>query len=196
MSAPSPFQMSGTVYRAIADAVGRAGLTAEVQQRASPELARVLARRPLPIAWVDGRLLAELIDIVTTVRGSDAGRRLVLDATRSSIGRLLEPVLKATLNVFGASPASLMTRLPALTALTDRGSRFSYQPRSASAGELRVEVPVPVPKSFWAAWAGVLDFGFELCGAHGVVKVAAQAPDGTSTTYDVSWWVASKADAR
>lgn len=195
MTARPPFQMSGAVFRAYGDALARAGLTDEVKKRASPELAKVLSSRPLPIAWLDGRLLAEAIDLVCTARSPDTGRRLVFDATRVSIGRMLEPVLKATLGAFGASPASLMARLGALTALTDCGSQFTYTPRSATSGELRLELPVPVPASFWASWAGVVDYGFELCGAHGVVKVT-QAPEGTSATYEVSWWLPGKPEAR
>ncbi len=195
MTVHAPFQMSGTVFRAYGDALARAGLTDEVKKRASDELARVLASRPLPIAWLDGRLLAEAIELVCTARSPDAGRRLVYDATRVSIGRMLEPVLKTTLSAFGASPASLMARLGVLTALTDRGSQFTYTPRSATSGDLRMELPAPVPASFWASWAGVLDYGFELCGAHGVVKVS-QSTDRTSATYEVSWWLPGKAGAR
>ncbi len=180
-------QYSGAVYRAYAEAVTRSGLAAEVRSRASPELQRVLASPPNPITWLDSSLLVELLEIVVKLRGAEAGRRLVFDATRTSIGRMIEPVLKTTLSIFGSSPASLMSRLSTLTMLTDRGSHYRYQPRGDNSGELCVELTVAMPKTFWEAWLGVIDFGLDLCGTTGQGRLASQAADGKSAIYLVEW---------
>ena len=124
-----PRQEAAAGLRAYVPWLRNEGLIEPLRARCSPKAAALLARPPLPTAWLDEATINEIYDGVEALRGLEGARAMGLYASRSALGMLLRPMLGMYLKLSGSTPASVFGHLPAMAALFIRGIAFSWTPR-------------------------------------------------------------------
>src|SRR5690242_2382457 len=100
-------QSVATIVLAYLAEVEQLQLLDEIGAHAGNELRQVLAKRPLPFAWIDARAMAQLADGVVAVAGEDALSKISYAAMRRTVGPLFGNVSRVSIAVLGAKPHRL-----------------------------------------------------------------------------------------
>jgi len=164
----------------------REGLLEPLREKLPPATAALLARPPLPTAWIDSARMYEIYDALAALRGDESLSEMALDATRSSLGKTLRPILGMYMKLSGATPASLLGQMPGITSLFIKGVAFHWTAQGESAGELWIAYAGPTPVSVFHVWSGMLRFAFDLCQTRGQLAFEV-APDRSAARYRASW---------
>jgi uncharacterized protein (TIGR02265 family) len=157
----------------------------KIGARAGIELRQVLAKRPLPVAWVDARVMAQLADAVVAVAGEDALSKISHAAMRRAVGPLFGNVSRVSIAILGANPHRLFKSYGTGTSLTLRGFSFGYTQDSDTSGRMKIAVTAKLSPSYWITWEGPLAYILEQCGFTGSVR--RDQVDATSGTFRVQW---------
>jgi len=181
-----PRQEAAAGLRAYVPWLRNEGLLEPLRARCSPKTAALLARPPLPTAWLDEATINEIYDGVEALRGLDGARAMGLYASRSALGMLLRPMLGMYLKLSGSTPASVFSHLPAMAALFIRGIAFSWTPRGPTQGELVIAYANRAPPALFQVWMGILEFAFEMCKTTGKFELELD-PRGTAGRLHASW---------
>lgn len=180
-------EVSGAVIRGTIKWIEGAGLTAQVEPLVSPETRAMMRRPPLTIAWVPGLHEDELLEALEKVAGPAKVVTFGLESTRASFGPVLRPILSTLTTMFGATPASLFSKLNSVTGMMLKGVDFEWTAEGTDRGTVIVRT-VDVPKVAWLrSWAGILAHGFDLTDTAGIVGDWKTLPDGKGASFPVSW---------
>ncbi len=164
----------------------REGLVEPLREKLPPATAALLARPPLPTTWIDSERMYEIYDALSALRGDEAVGAMALEATRSSLGKTLRPILGMYMKLSGSTPASLFGQMPGITSLFIKGVAFHWTAQGESAGQLVIAYAGAAPASVFHVWGGMLRFAFELCQTRGQLSFEA-APDRSAARYRASW---------
>src|SRR5262249_24113600 len=157
----------------------RQGLFDGVLERVSPTTRAMLLEPPPASSWVDATVTEEVALAVAALAGPEAWRRVVLDATRTSVIPILRLALARFIRLFGATPASIFSRLGQLTANIVRGIEYEYTPTSPRSGDLVIRQlgRRDTPLVIFQGAAGGFSVVFELCRTKGAVSEPELIPD-------------------
>ena len=180
-------QIIGSVVVAYVKEVERRQLLEQVRSRAGPELEKVLAKRPLPIAWIDAAAMAQLGDAVVAEAGERVLSEISYDAMKLSVGPVFGAVGRASVAIFRSTPERVFRGIDGVTSLTCRGFTLSYQPDSATSGRMRIEAVAPLSPAYWVTWEGPLGYVYEMCKVAGTVKREPVAGASAHALYRVEW---------
>jgi hypothetical protein len=159
-------ETKASVFRGYLKALDGVGLLHQVRGLVSAETAAMIDDPPLITAWLPSQPTDEILLAVERLRGLTAVRHLAREATLVGLAPVVRTLLEGTLRLFEVSPATLLSRLPQLTASTARGVRWQWEPESRSAGRLVVRYPARrnIPACVYHAIAGSLETVFVLSG--------------------------------
>ena len=180
-------ETAGAVMRAYLAELRAAGALEAVIPRLSPEAAKLVEKPPLPVTWVDIRLVHEPLVALSGLRGREAVRQVAHKAAAGQLGALFRPLLASTLRLFGASPTTLFTRMDTITGIMLRGLKFTWKESGPGAGTMAIEYPYPVDDALFAAWEGMLLFAFDLVQTKGTVAPARPGEGNKRCEIDVRW---------
>ena len=191
LSAPSggamPRHFSGIVVRSYLNALQQKGQLAEVRARVPPGTAAQIDKPPFPVSWVPAAVIEDIARAVVDLHGHDAMRSVAHAAMHQSMGSLLRPLLSTTLSLFGNGPATLFSRLDAITSTVVKGASFSWTAKDEKSGTIEIRYDEPASDALYCAWEGVLSFAFDVTNVKGEMSVARLAEDGRSARIDASW---------
>jgi hypothetical protein len=179
-------QISGSVLRADIAWLEKNDLKAQVRQHLPPETQAIFDKPPMAVTFVSARHLDAMHEALLAVGGEQKLLQLGQEAAKGH-GILLGPLLKTVLSLFGASPASLFSRMDSFLGNFVRGSSFSWAPTSERSGVLRMSNVEPCPVAWYTRWKGPVLFGFEVASAKGRIDACEIDPDGKAANYRVSW---------
>jgi hypothetical protein len=180
-------EVAGAVVREYVEELRVLHVLDEIRPRLSPGAAQLLDKPPLPVSWVEVRLAHEPLVALSQIRGRDEVRALAHRVVSGKLGSVLKPLLATTLRLFGATPATLFSRLDTLTAVMLRGVKFSWTAAGATSGTLAIEYPYPVDDALFATWEGMLQLGFDLAQAPGEVTRARVQEGARRAEIDARW---------
>jgi hypothetical protein len=180
-------ETAGVVVRAYLKELRSLDVLEAIRPRLSPDAALFLSKPPLATQWVEVRLAHEPLVVLGQLRGRDQVRALAHRVAGGQLGTIMRPLLATTLKLFGGTPATLFSRLDALTSVMLRGVKFSWTPSGASAGTIGIEYPYPVDDALFATWEGILLVAFDLAETTGTIAAARPRDGGWGAEIDVSW---------
>lgn len=184
-------QMKGTVLRGYVQALDRLGWRTAVAARVSRPTRSLMDRLPLDSAWVSATPFEELAVAVEALHGSAGVRRAARESVNSAVVPVLKVIIEGFLRLFGASPATLFSRMGQMTAATVRGIEYVWTPTSDHSGTILLLYPgrTDVPPAQFMGSAGSFEVAFELCGVQGRVEDPKLSPahPGFGATLAVSW---------
>jgi hypothetical protein len=182
------YELKCWTVRAHLSQVAKLPAFAAVLEKLPAETRRTLEELPLPAAWMDGMVLQDLLVAVDAVAGIEAARQVSLRAQETSIGPLLMPIVSGLLRVFGATPASLLSRFGELTRTQLRGIDLRWTPDGPRSG--RLVATFPHKGNERAAFIGFetsCEYMMRLCRVTGRVSATEISQDGTVGTIRVEW---------
>lgn len=184
---PARRQTLGIVLRGFLSALEKRGLREPVRKAVSPEVAKLMDQPPIHMAWIDSRVLDEML--IATLKLSDRTtiRDLGHEVVRSTSGPIIAPLLKTFLTLFGTTPASLFSNLNAVARLQFTGLTFQYLKSTDRSGMVEVRYIEKVNPVVFTSWEGTLMFAFDVCGVRGIVSRAELQEDGCSAKLAVQW---------
>lgn len=195
-SAPSssalPLETKGSVVRSMAATLGEHGLLDGIAAAVSPAARAMLLDPPLPTAWIDGRVVNEVYEAILQLHGADVLRRMNRQAIERGVSPLIRGAAESVLRIFGASPATLLSRLGRVGGTMARGVTYRYDAESDTSGVFEIEYPglVDVPLSASIATVGGLELVFEMCSTRGTFGPPELVANGRNNRvrFAVSWW--------
>jgi hypothetical protein len=181
-------EISGAVLRSYVEEMRKSGALEDVLARVSSEVRTVAEKPPLPISWVDARLTNQLLVALLETRGRDAVVELGVNITTRRLSGVLRPLLRTSLKLFGATPASFFSRFDQFTSLMIRGVHFEYLADGDNAGRVVLRHSIPAPEAVYAAWEGTFRAAFALLNvASPRVAPARVSEGGRRGEVDLSW---------
>lgn len=179
------YQVSSTYARGFAKAVHELGLRSALEARLSVAAKQFLddpgANRWWPPAAVEEctRLIHEIHTDPTLL---EVGYRTL----SSTLGPILLPLVKVSLTLFGASPATLLKRVPDLSSSALRGVGSSFKAGGPKDCELSLLYPTEVPKGYGALWEGAIRWVCETADGKNP-KIGLLSHTGKTLNFKVSW---------
>lgn len=181
-------KFSGNTFRAYLSGLDALGLRPVVRLMVPEHVKRMMDTPPLDTAWVEGDELPLLFNAVAKVQGLDGMRALGYEATRSTVGRFLKPLMQMTLAKHGGTPAALFANLGSLCRSIFQGLEFKYTPDGKRSGKLQIRSSDALGPASWAAWEGPLRIFFEACGVTtGTISPSQIHEEGRVATLRVRW---------
>jgi hypothetical protein len=180
-------QIIGSVVVAYVKEVERRQLLELVRSRAGPELEKVLAKRPLPIQWIDAAAMAQLADAVLAEAGERVLSEISFDAMKVSVGPVFGAVGRASVAIFRSTPERVFRGIDGVTSLTCRGFTLTYEADSPTSGRMRIEAVAPLSPPYWVTWEGPLGYVYEMCKVAGTVKREPAVGPSANARYRLEW---------
>ena len=184
---PDPVRVSGGVVEAYARCLRDMGAWDRVAASLAPEPLALLEKPPLTITMVESYLVDPIIEAVNRTLGDDATVELGARAVRHGLMKYLSPLIRGTIQIFGASPAALLNRLGYISRLNVSGVGLSWNEATATSGELTLAYPRPTFQGNFLIWRGSVSVVFELCNTLGSVSAPRINPERTRCTFLVQW---------
>jgi hypothetical protein len=146
---------------------------------------------PLDSSWVSMTMVEELTVAVGVLHGQDGLRRMARESLNQSVIPVLRTIIEGFLRIFGATPASLLSRMPQITASTVKGVEYSWTATGPDSGTFLIAYPgrKRVPAELFAGAAASIELVFELCRVRGTVSepIPSPAHPGYGATFIVRW---------
>jgi hypothetical protein len=181
-------EISGAVLRSYLEEMRKTGALDDVLARVPAEVRALAQKPPLPISWVDARLTNQLLVALHEARGREAVVELGVNITTKRLSGMLRPLLRTSLKLFGATPASFFSRFEQFTSLLIRGVKFEYLPAGDTAGKLVLRHSIPVPEAVYATWEGTFRASFALLNVGSPrVQPTRLSEGGRRGEVDLSW---------
>jgi hypothetical protein len=181
-------EFKGSIVRGYVKWLRETSRFERVLERASPEARRVLLDPPLVSEWVPSATQFAVLDAVHAVGGDTLIRLMVKEAMRSSVLKLVEPLIQGVVRVFGRSPTVLLSRLDSIRKNTVRGVQFTYRAEGERAGHVVVQsLLTPLSPHSALAWAATIE---SLCATLGFERVQTErelSADRMCATIHVRW---------
>jgi hypothetical protein len=191
-TAPAPdLSVKAYVVRGFISELKRVNLFEQVITRIEPAT-RLYMLEPSPgSTWVDSKHAEQIGEVVSELVGLQGWRKISHDATIHNMIPVLRVVIEGFVRIFGATPASLLTRLTKITSSSARGIEYDYQPISSRTGVLTVRYPERrnVPLSTFFCCAGGVETIFDICHQPGTLGDPKIVGDGlgNAARMDVKW---------
>src|SRR5581483_673549 len=182
------YQVKGAALRAYVKDLARKGWLAAVKARVGEPTRALLDAPPPSSSWMDGEPIELLMAAVDELHGEDAVRQLSHDAN-SEMVPLLRPLIEGTLRLFGASPATIFSRLELLTRNSLRGCEFKWRAETDASGEIEVHFVSrrQLPRRSFVSFVGSFEVVIELCGKKGTVSSPDLLAGGAGARFAVAW---------
>ncbi len=184
------------MFRSLAAVLANHPARLQIIAGVSPEARALLGDPPLPTAWLDARLINEVFEAMRRLLGDDELRRVNLHAVDRGVSPLVRGAVERLLRVFGASPATLLSKFDRIAGTTSRGVAYRYESHGETSGRFDIEYPAlsDVPLGPFVATGGALAMIFEICAVQGTIDGPAFVPNGRNNRvrYEVSWQVRRK----
>jgi hypothetical protein len=168
------------------------GILDDVSARVSAASQALLRDPPLQTEWIDARLSIEIYQAGLEVAGNDKLRQISKDAIQGGLAPLLQQTIERVLAIFGASPASLLSRFDRVAGTTARGVVYRYAPLQERSGIFEMELRWlrDVSPGIFVATSGSMELVFDLCQVKGTFSDPEMVPNGRNNRmrYAVSWW--------
>jgi len=184
--APAPeFWSSANYVNGLGRALKKLGQFETVVAVSSAPVAAML-RDPTSQSWWGTQISIDLHLDIAKVGGVALLKRVGHLAVFESISVMVRPFVTVMLALGGPSPATLFSRFGQVTQTSVKNVRFDWKPSGPNAGTLVIEYPSPVPPEILAAWAGALEYAFELTKAR-PGPTQATHEGGGKLRFDLSW---------
>lgn len=163
------FSIKGTIFRGLVLVLKQDGKLTAVESKLSGPTLELVRALPTAGAWIEGVRVVELEEAMALVSSDkelfEVGRRSVAVELRAITRSVTEGVLR----LFGASPASLLSRISMFDPVTARGVKNVWTPTGDKRGEMRVIYPTSklLPDAMGAISAGMLVATLEVCRTKG-----------------------------
>ncbi len=180
------FENSSTYVNAIAKELSAEGLLADVIAALPPDC-RPGFEQPLSKRWWPGQVLGEANEVVIRQHGDAALERLVQHALRNSMGRVIGPLVKVTLSLSGASPATLLANANRLMTAGVRGLEFGWAATDLRSGEFTVRYPSAASPAFGVHYRAVLLHTLQLTQREGTVEPGTLRDGGRTVALRLRW---------
>lgn len=177
---------SGALFRGYVASLNRLGLFSQVLARVDPETARLMTHPPLPTSRIDVRRHEAVMNGALEAGGAKAVRQMGYETARDAAGPVITPVIKTLIALFGATPATLFSRMDRIGSAFLKGLQFDYTPRDERGGRLTITAPDATPPSAFIIWEGALRLAFDLTQVEGRVEPCELVGDRTAR-YQVAW---------
>lgn len=190
MTASGPItipKVSATLLRGWLGVLQRRGILEALKPKLSSELAGIVAKPPLPIAWVEARIIDELISAAGQATDRETIRQCGFEDTRQRAGQMVMPMLRTLLKLWGATPATLFRNIGSVVNIHVRGTTMEYVPESETSGVMEVDPRREASDWLYAAWEGALMFVYEVAGVQGEVSRAELIDNGRKGKIRVRW---------
>lgn len=188
----SPTQVKGSILRSFIVAFRAHGISDAAAERLSPAARALIMDPPLPTEWIDASLSIEIYEAALQVVGSEKLRRIAKDATTKGVAPIFQRTVERVIAIFGASPATLLSRLDRVAGATSRGVLYYYTQLQERSAIFEMELPAleDVPPGIFVATAGAMEVIFDLCQVKGTFSDPEMVPNGRNNRmrYAVSWW--------
>lgn len=146
---------------------------------------------PLDSSWVTTATVEELAVTVGTLHGPEGVRRMARESMNMAVIPLLRTILEGFIRIFGATPATLLSRMGQITASTVKGVEYKWNPTGPQSGTFTIAYPgrKQVPMEMFIGGAASVELSFELCRVKGTVgePIPAPAYPGHGATFTVRW---------
>lgn len=146
---------------------------------------------PLDSSWIGTEEIEELAIAVHALHGPEGVRRMARESLNQSVIPLLKIVIEGFIRLFGATPATLLSRMGHMTASTAKGVEYVWTSTGPNSGTLLIVYPgrKQVPIEMFIGTAGSLETTFDLCRVRGRVEdpVPSPAHPGYGATIAIRW---------
>lgn len=178
--------------------VGFTGLVASlrvhpVAQKVIPHLQEPLAalvEHPERQPWIDGSLVEQLSKSVFDAGGTRALDEVYFGHVNHRLGGMMIPFVKVALALAKNDPRAFLGRMNVALGPVSKGLRCDWREATPTSGILSVSHGgQPPPAYSVGSWAGILRFGFSLCGKESSFRYAVveEPSSGAAMDYEVSW---------
>lgn len=186
-------EVKGSMFRSVAVALVGHPARATIVAGVGPEARALLDDPPLPTAWLDARLINDLYQVMYERLGEAELRRINYEAAARGVSPLVRGAVERLLRVFGASPATLLSKFDRVAGTTSRGVVYRYEALSETSGRFDIEYPglSDLPLGPFVATGGALELIFDICGVQGTIDGLSYVPNGRNNRvrYEVNWRV-------
>jgi len=152
------------------DFIAERGLTALIRADASPVTRGSIDNPPSKLGWQDATVLDELESLLERHGGREACVDLGHYAGVTLGSGIVRPVLAFAMQIFGATPTTIVHNLDRFYSIVTRGLHYRYEPCAERSGivVLAADGPAPPPALFDVCRGNLL-YLLELTGADGFV---------------------------
>jgi hypothetical protein len=148
---------------------------------------RAIIDAPHRKSWVPGELIMELNTAIAKTSAPERVADVNYVMSKDSISRIVMPLLKVTMALFGRNPAAIFSKLYDVSTTSIRGVGIDWQLVGTSGGAYVIRYPIAVPAVTHHAWEGVFRFGFELAGREGRVAKSEFLDGDKTLRIELSW---------
>jgi|LNFM01.2.fsa_nt_gb hypothetical protein len=184
------FSIKGGIFRGLVFVLKEDDKLRAVEELLSGETLALVRSLPTTGAWVDGVRMLELEEAIAQRYDSrgvmDVARRSMAVELRANTRSLTEGILR----LFGATPASLFSRVSTFDPLTLRGVQHSWTSKGPKSGEIRARYVTSknLPEVLGYVAAGMLNAVFDMVRATGSVEfVGVAEADRNVMVYAIQW---------
>lgn len=135
--------------------------------------------------------IEELNVIVGALHGSEGVKRVAKESVNQAVIPVLRAIIEGFLRLFGATPATLLSRMAQITASTAKGVEYQWTSTGPSSGTLLIAYTgrKNVPTEQFIGTSGTIEVVFDLCRVRGRVSepVPSPAHPGFGAIYTVRW---------
>ncbi len=162
-----------------------------VRQRSSPATRAAIDDPPPASNWMPSAPAEEISVIVADIDGFERCRKISHTAAREGVVPLLRKAVEGFLRLFGATPATLLSRMDLLTRSTMEGIEYEWQSTDDHTGFITLRYPFRrhMPLATFHAAAGSLTVTFDLCGKRGSIgePEPLDVIEGNAVRFPVKW---------
>lgn len=180
------WKYSSIGIRSLAFGIASLPYGSEVKAALNPAT-RAALDDPNSTKWHDGSVVLEAAEVVKRFGGNEGVEAMNYHAVKRSLGPVMAPFLKVSLALFGASPATLFSRMNENLTPVMRGVTTTWAAADPLSGRLIVTHPDPVLAVSWPCWRGSLRFTFDLCGVKGEIVDRSQPSSDRTLAFDLAW---------
>ncbi|MFZ5444191.1 MAG: hypothetical protein ACOZQL_29615 [Myxococcota bacterium] len=178
------WRVSSLRVSGLAQALARKGVLDEVLLHCTPET-RAVFTRPHDAASHPAQALVDFNEAVVRTLGTAGLEELNFEATRDAYSKVLRPIVTVAVAITGASPASILSRVPSSVGQILPGVTATWTARGKNAGTVSIAYPGSISPTFEHAWRGGLRFLSELAGTP--LRIDEFRLEGSAFVFDLSW---------
>ncbi|MDP1827984.1 MAG: hypothetical protein Q8L48_32215 [Archangium sp.] len=185
MTEPSAYEVSATYARGFAKAAKDLGLLPALKPRCSPQALEFLMD-PDANRWWPSAAVEACTELIHEMSGEATLFEVGYRTVAVTVGPVLLPLVKVSLTLFGATPATLLKRVADLSSSSLRGMISTWKPGGPRDGEVTLTYPTQVPRGYGELWRGALRWVCEAADAKDP-RAELLSHTGKVLTFKVTW---------
>lgn len=185
MTESTSYEVSSTYARGFAKAVQDLGLRKALEPRLSP-VAKQFLDDPGANRWWPSAAVEQCTHLIQEIHTDPTLLEVGYRTISSTVGPILLPLVKVSLTLFGASPATLLKRVAELSATSLRGVGSSFKAGGPKDCELSLLYPTQVPLGYSALWEGAIRWVCETADGKNP-RIELLSHTGKTLNFKVSW---------